>query len=334
MYKLFIILFFSNFLVIFSQKNTNYFEYHSLINKAEYLFFKSEEKDSALYYYDKCFNDFDFIFAKDAINAAQIAFFLKKDYKKYLIKGFGNGLKIDHLKHVRLFEKEINKIANDKFLKSEYAKKRKEYLKRIDLEYLNTILDYGIQDQVDKRTDNSKAYEEKKQKAFVKIEKLIREKGFPGDQLLGIADSTIFKESKSKFKDFNYRIKKFNNLKDFTSEDGSLSQKMIYLILIHSHCSYNDLSDIWMEEIKKGNVHPGDVALFHDNIYRTVECKNPNIPYKKNLFVNYFKYSEIDDKINKKRKELFINNIEIDNLKKIFEEKYGAKLFWGFWYCR
>ncbi|NHN26127.1 hypothetical protein FIA58_010605 [Flavobacterium jejuense] len=335
MQKIIIIIIISNFLFSYSQKNNNYFEYHKLINKAEYCFLVSKNKDSSLFYYDKCFNEFDFIFVKDAVNAAQIAYFTKKDYKKYLIKGFEHGLKIEHLKLIKLFDKEIKKISDDSFLNEEYLNKRKIYLKTIDLDYLNIIYEYGVQDQIDKSLYERKEYERKRKIAFSKIEKTIRKRGFPGDKLLGIADSTVYKDSKSKLKDFYKRIEDYDFLKKyFVCGDELLSQKMIYLLLIHNFCSYNNLDNIWLSEIKNGNIHPRDVALIYDNLYRSYSCEKPTIPFKNNLYVNYDKYSTISDKINKKRKELFMNSLEIDDLKKTFEKEYGFKFFWGFWGCR
>ena len=40
----------------------DYTDYHTEINKAETLFFMENKTDSALYYYDKVFKSYDFIF--------------------------------------------------------------------------------------------------------------------------------------------------------------------------------------------------------------------------------------------------------------------------------
>src|SRR6188472_4413618 len=89
----------------FSQK-TNYIDYHITINKAEELFFLEQKTDSALFYYDKAFKEYDFIFVKDLVNAAQIAIFSNKPYQKYLERGFYYGLKPSHLDNFPLFNKE------------------------------------------------------------------------------------------------------------------------------------------------------------------------------------------------------------------------------------
>lgn len=149
---------------VFSQEKKDYTHYHKEINKAEVFFLKENNVDSCLYYYDKTFEAFDFIFVKDAMNAAQIAYFSKKDYKKYLIKGFDYGLKLDHLRWIKLFEPDLKKLLVDKDLLKEHASRKKNYLEKLDLEYLNTIYIFGIQDQLDKQTTNWRLYDEKKKK--------------------------------------------------------------------------------------------------------------------------------------------------------------------------
>lgn len=321
-------------LTLYSQENKDYSKYHEYINKGEAFFFKENNIDSCFYYYDKAFHEFEFVFVKDIINVAQIAYFSKKEYKKYIIKGFDFGLKLDHFRHIRLFEPDLKKLLNDKNLIQEYKKRKEKYLEKLDLEYLNTIYNFAFQDQVDKWNPDSKVYEKKRDKTFEKIEKLIREKGFPGDKLLGIQDSTVFKDSKTNYKDVYERTKK-NNLNYFKSDDKLLSQKMIYLVVIHNFCGYKKLQDIWLKEIKKGNIHPCDVALFHDNMYRSYECSKPKIPFMNNIFAPYTKeQKKMNEKINELRARFYITTLENDALKKEYEEKYGFKLFWGFWNCR
>ena len=124
----------------------------------------------------------------------------------------------------------------------------------------------------------------------------------------------------------NKTLKKY-----FKSEDHTLSQQMINLIMYHNFCSYSKLKDVWLKEIKKGNIHPRDVALFHDNMYRSYECSKPKIPFMNNIFAPYTKeQKKMIKKINEQRAKLFITTLEIDALKKEYEERYGFKFLWGF----
>jgi len=97
----------------FSQK-INYLDYHVSINKAEELFFMEKKTDSSLFYYEKAFTEFDFIFVKDLINASQIAAFTNKPYQKYIIRGFDYGLKLSHLENYPLFKNDLFKLKTNK----------------------------------------------------------------------------------------------------------------------------------------------------------------------------------------------------------------------------
>ena len=73
----------------FSYAQENYNVYHQKINKAEQLYFIENKVDSALYQYDKAFEEYSFNFLRDLVNAAQIAKLNKKPnairaYKTFL----------------------------------------------------------------------------------------------------------------------------------------------------------------------------------------------------------------------------------------------------------
>ncbi|MBL7711414.1 MAG: hypothetical protein JNL13_03075 [Chitinophagaceae bacterium] len=78
----------------FSVYAQDYQAYHKDINHAEHLFVHGKI-DSALWYYDRAFAAYDFVFAKDAFIAAQVCWKNKNDTEKtgqYLMKGAANGL--------------------------------------------------------------------------------------------------------------------------------------------------------------------------------------------------------------------------------------------------
>ena len=315
-------------------QSKNYFVYHSLINKAEELFFVQNKLDSSLYYYEKVFSDYDFIFVKDLVNASQIAFYSKKPYKKYIKQAFEQGLKIDYLSEIPLFKNEYKKLILDKVLNDLFLENRKKYLAKIDIEYRDFTYDLGINDQKHKHLKGG-AYDVKKHESIIKLNKKIEIKGFPGDKIVGIADATIFKELKSKYKDFYERFKNDKLLKSyFTSNDEALSEQLIMCVLIHEFSSFSNsyLNSIWLKEIKKGNIHPRDVALLHDNTYRSDYASLTKIKgyYLNNIFAPYIKKNINRKEINNMRKNLHIVSLEVDEKKKEFEVFHGFKLFTGF----
>lgn len=320
---------------LFSQVEKDYRIYHTYINKAEKFYFVDNNTDSTFYYYDKAFSEYDFIFLKDLVNASQLAYYSKLPYKKYIEKGFEFGLKLSHLKSIEIFKPIISNLESDKGLSKLYKEKRKLYVSKLNVEKIDWVYKIGIQDQKDKYLSD-KNYKIKQSKSVVEIQKFISKYGYPGEKIIGIADSTIFREIKSSKIDFHNRIKHDSLLKKhFVLDEEYLSEELIIITLIHNFDSYKKLKYIWLEQIKKGNIHPRDVALIHDNTYRDVfsDKNDLNGYYKNNIFCSY--PSNLDIKrINKIRRELFICSYDLDKIKEKKEKEIGFKLFWGFWNCR
>ena len=327
-------------MVIRSQKK-DYTNYHKNINKAEEFFFVKNNVDSCIFYYDKVFSEYDFIFVKDLVNASQIAFFKKKEYKKYIILGFKQGLKIEHLKQIALFKSIYSNLLNDKKLQDKFVINRKIYLKKIDYKYLDWIYKITIEDQ---KSKNLKDYDSSIIiKTILELKDSIKNKGFPGERLIGISDSVIFKAIGKPYLDLKKRIKNDKSLNYITSDDEILAPKWPEIILVHNFCSYNLLKEDFKQQIKEGNIHPRDVGLIYDNSYRVTSglfpsyCGNVNLKgvYKLNLFVPRYVYEKADLKLtNQMRSNLNIVSVEVDNKKKEYEINSGFKLFWGFWGCR
>jgi hypothetical protein len=319
----------------FSYAQENYNVYHKKINKAEQLYFIENKVDSALYQYDKAFEEYSFNFLRDLVNAAQIAKLNKKPYLKYIYKGFEFGLKLDKLNNYPLFKNEVLKLKKDKVVNENYAKARKKYIESIDFEYLNWLQDVAIKDQADKEKIN---YNRIISNTLNKLEKKIIEKGFPGDRVVGISDSLLFYEINKPYLSIKEKIKRTGDksLRYFTkSDDASNTGYLGLILLVHHCCAYDQLSKILKDEITKGNIHPRDVGMVADNALRFYgEMEQP---YLLNIYANS-KYTNDHranpNKINKVRRKIGINTIEVDNAKIEFEAKYNLKLISGFFDCR
>lgn len=319
-------------------QDKNYLQYHKDINKAEELFFLRNKTDSALYYYDKVFQTYDFIFVKDLVNAAQISIYLNKPYQKYIEQGFEHGLKFEHLKNYPLFSKILPQLSKDNKLKKLYEEKRKKYLSKIDFDYLDQIYKMAIQDQKMKSRDD---YEIIVLKTTDKLRELTIKKGFPGERLLGVSDSRIFKEINKPHLDLYEQRKNDKNLFYMSSDENILAQHWPLVMLVHNDCSYKLYHKLLLAEIKKGNIHPRDVGLVYDNVFRTHRNDYPSYcgvinfkgVYRLNMFTDYTNYKDIEQ-TNKMREELYIVSTEVDEKKREYEFDYDFKLFTGFWWCR
>lgn len=350
-------------------KTKNYRVYHIYINEAERYFFINNQVDSSLFFYDKAFNEFEeFVFVKDVVNAIQIAYFKGKDYKKYIILGFKYGLKFEHLKEIKLFKaSSYENILKDKNLKQIYIQNRKKYIQNINISMLLSMYKLTFDDQIAKLRKDYNAIKKNNMKSILALTKKY---GFPSEKNIGINDKTIFVEKGYHDKDFyNQRNKYGKKLNYLTLDENELSSKFVILLLIHNECSFLELDSLFSELIIKGEIHPREVGLIYDNMFRDVNDNNYNCIKPKakdgvfllNIFTYYDNIGVTTDvhislakrqgysgnlrngcckngfitreMVDKKRQALNIVPLIIDDKKAEYEKKYGFKLFWGFWSC-
>jgi hypothetical protein len=322
--------------ILSKSQNSNYFIYHIYINKAETFFFLDNNVDSALHYYDKAFDEFDFIFVKDALIASQIAYFSNREYKKYLVRGFDYGLKFNHLEAVKLFEPVIDEIKNDKYLQSEYKKRRLKYINGLDLEYRKLVYEKSIQEQFDKSKSNFDEIITKQNTEYWM--QMTKEKGFPANKIIGINDRTIFSEiGKPEFDFVNFRNSLTDGVKHMDEFELDLLSSHILIMLYHNKCAFLTMESMFRNLIKKGEIHPREVGLLYDNMYGSREKLNCDKPvphhdfgvFRLDIFVNYNSMFLSDKKNDFLRKIWFVVPISVDKSKKEYVEKYGFRLFFG-----
>lgn len=318
----------------------NYWFYHDYINKAECFYFIDNDVDNSLYYYDKTFSSFNFIFVKDAVNALQIASFNDKPNEKYLIKGFENGLKLEHLKDIPVLKNVYTQLCNDTSILKKYAEARSKYLSTVDFDYLSLMYKKAIEDQINKHLSN---YDQIKKEEINYWIKVIPIKGFPSSKLIGIEDANIFGEIGKPENDLdNYKLKFDENLSYFTVDNNILSSQFIIYILIHNQCAFAELEHLFKDLIKKGEIHPREVGLLYDNMFRlnvnsnVYRCDLNKYKGKGMFYLNRFcEYDNYLDweKTDALRKEWGIVSLTVDKNKKYYEKEHGFKLFFGFWNC-
>ena len=196
----------------------------------------------------------------------------------------------------------------------------------------------AIQDQKTKSQNN---YQINILKTTDKLIYLTLAKGFPGERLLGISDSTIFKEINKPHLDLYEQRKDAKNLFYMNSNEKGLAQEWSLVMFVHNDCSYKLYHKILLDEVKKGNIHPRDVGLIYDNMFRTQRNDYPSYcgavnfkgVYRLNLFTDYSNFKDINQ-TNKMREELFIVSTYVDDKKRDYEFDHDFKLFSGFWWCR
>jgi hypothetical protein len=323
-------------------QQTDYRLYHQYINLAETHFFVSQNRDSAFYYFDKAFTAFDFIFAKDAINAVQLALYSKRPFQHYLIKGYENGLRPDYFKAIKLTQELYAKLVTDTTMTRLYKTARAKYLKKVNFQYLQAIYEISMEDQIKKNSSDLDYADFRKM--CINVLRVYSKKygGFPGSKLLGIADSMIFKEVGLPSFDWNKKKQKYGKSLDYFKIDNDLSSKFFIIIMVHNDCAFLELEKELKDAVIKGEIHPREVGLVYDNMFRPgansryYSCTKP--PMQKGVFYlnSYTDYRTIpvpDTTVNSLRASWNIVPLKIDGLKQEFADQNGARLFWGFWDC-
>lgn len=362
-------------------KDTNYFHYHSLVNQAETNFFLHENIDSAIYLYKKAFKEFDFVFAKDCIMAAQIAVYAKRNNNAVLFinKGFEEGITIEILQPIKVFNnflKDKNIISQ---LKINYPILHKKYLARINVNMLRKITDAFFIDEINKNwaynTNNRNISDSININNLYLIDTLTRQIGMPGEKLIGLDNNNLLKDLCYENEDGLYRIQHRDKEKDgykatgyektligiYTAKTGEVAQNKVYIILLHHPCTFFYLKNLWEDAIKKGEIHPRDVAALYDWAYgppgnsgwrtnKLFDCCTIVQKIYPNYFYNCFfaKYYEMQNsktigygnqnvfipltdtkETNEMRRAMYMVDYEVDLAKNKYQKEYEFKIRFG-----
>lgn len=254
-------------------QETDYRIYHRLINRAEEHFYLKNQTDSAFYYYDKAFANFDYVFAKDAMNAVQLALYSKKNFQHYLVKGYENGLRPDYFRNIKLTQGLYAQLLVDTNMIRSYQSARANYLKKINFQYLQTIYDMAMEDQIMKNKGDLAYAEYKKQCTHAIRSYIKRFGGFPGTKLLGISDSTVFREIGFPNFDWNKRLQRYGGKIDYYKIEDHLCSKFIVILMVHNGCFFPELEQELRMAVKNGEIHPREVGLVYDGMYRPNHSK-------------------------------------------------------------
>lgn len=281
------------FLLMISSKlsicQSNYLIYHRNINRAEKLLIIGEI-DSALNEYQNNFELYSFIFPRDALIAAQFAYyFQKKDKTMYfIVKSFQQGVTPYHLMQLPvlkpIFEKDT-KFATS--LIDTFNKTRSSYLKKINKEALKVVVNSWWKEQLYRQifTEHSIKLNGKcvldsvNYSVIQEIRHIQKKYGFPGQKIVGIIHDTILHELKiDSFKSLTDRFENLANKEKYKFPNNKttifkldagvkyISNDILCIIFYHSPCAFYFLggNKVLIDEVKKGNLHPHDFATLYD----------------------------------------------------------------------
>lgn len=311
----------------FGQDTRNYLEYHKQINEADSLIFILDQPEEGLLKYVELFTAFDKIFTKDLINAQTLSdHFQIQDvnFKIYLPKTqfhhASDGL-------IPAFSDETMS-SSDSILQQQ-----------VNFNLRNRILELCAYDQATKSYSH-KSYE--RTKLYDTIFSIIEREGYPSEFKVGLDDPLLTVRARLPYRSLEtyWKALKLPKPKNYTlkEEPEIIGFEAISLIMIHNACAYDQLSNLVLENIREGNIHPGEVALLYDNQFRfrkqvLAECPNSfdmSIYFGHNSFAK--PPSTVDTlKTNIARHHIGLPSIKLDAAKRAFSDSTGIRLYWGFW---
>ncbi len=304
----------------------NYIDYHKGISKAEALMFDSSFAESVKQF-KTTFESFDFNYPRDCMIAAQVASTIKNDTDAFwfLKEGVRFGATIERIRIIpRLVRLQKSEMWND-FIES-YDSLHQVYLSSLNWSYRELCYTYTIRDKINRDKDQAhfsnrlvvlkpkvrRKWLDDSKEAIDTIIKLIPKYGYPSYRTIGtmpVIDPFI---------------------------EGSrlyLSSAFISVILYH-YAPYEDISqysDVFLEEVKKGNLHARDYAFM-------MEFDNRRVNGTKDIDSKYYiwwvatpKIDEIhpkEEEINKRREELGIGSCRQERFRKNWQFKYNWEFFY------
>jgi len=290
----------------------DYFDYHQQMNEAFELL-SEEDFSAARQKMERTFNQFDFVFAKDYLIAAQL-FAKDKDYVnaiKYLEKALQGGCLLDCTQDIGVFN-ELKSLSVWNTLLTKEIELRKSYLKSIDINLLEEFSKRYQQEQEQKKTEY---YQLTVYDNFKRIVEITEEKGFPGERLIGL--------------DYEQLAPK--------CEDCDLGNSKVIVTFLHYDHPIAELGDsLFINAIRQGNLHPREFAAIYN-----YEKSKVSVLYKKSLktfeplpeyhFNLPFKKKVEDlELVNSDRKKFGIGRVEVDEKLELIADEYGMKFMFGY----
>lgn len=311
----------------------DYLNYHIYVNRAE-NHLVAGNTDSTFYYYDKVFAEYDFIFAKDALIAAQYAWKQTNKDKtiQYLMKGARNGLRSKCLDvcpvmktfteqrfYIELYDSmatanQSHQAGLDREPRAEWKNRQSAMVLALGMGEIDEFID-AVRENV------------------ARIKELMAKGKFPGERFTGLDDDC-----------------------------NKMGDQSVFYSLANYDCVVSEMHDALWAEVKKGNLHPRDFAALwewefiksakqmkyvtkpfatataynfarihvKENVYVVVnrDCNSSKQKLKRfNLLLQTDELSV--EEYNKNRQLYYLVNLETDEKKRELEAREGYRFFFG-----
>lgn len=346
----------------------DYTKYHLAIIKAEEQIFVKQQFDDGLKTYSVLFKEYDFVFVHDCVMAMQIALHTNNEKRllEFTTKAMLNGLAPKHLESpfMKYFQQHALYIKHKDSIARIFKANRQHYLQRIDTGALITMMQLFCNDQLEKNPargesimTHNKRYRPQIMVTTDALRKLIAEKGYPSDKLIGIDQQDLLHELKTGRMDpFDY-YKKYkdepqHNIGEgqFDLDEYHLASSIVLPVIVHyaymikgnadrKRCLlYAD--DFYLQQIKLGNLHPKDFAFMYDWGMKGDGTQKlvPDFNKDEKFFDVGIKPGDAqrqvaisDADVNRFRRMFYIAPIENDRAKIAFIRANKMYIGWGWW---
>jgi len=344
--------------VLFAQKS-DYNEYHRTIADAEYNIFVLKDSIKGLKEFKKTFDNYDFVFVDDCIEAFELALYFKQDAyaMSFIKKALDNGFELKILDQLNMgYTGDFRKVTiyqpfirtNQKALEAYARLHYPTYLKRIDRKLLEDILRRHIREQLFKnyhegltglvganRQQDMKEQDEIYRKIFDDnldfIDSLAQQGVFLGEKNLGIYTDKLVDRLHLSFhsiEDLLHQVLRYYHLPENTyvpinRERDYFEIDPVYNILFHNARSYSVLDKYKAEAIKEGYLHP--------RAYESLKFNHDGFSESEQLYLSPSnKVVKDTSYMNTKRRQSFLSTYETDLKKHQFAHLHNLKLYFGF----
>ncbi len=295
----------------------DYFDYHRSINSTEELIGQEKFAD-AVGGYDVIFKEYDYVFLKDLLIAAQVAY-LSSDVEKtneWLLRAVANGYECGCITVMPVF-KEYVKTDGWIQIVSKSSGLHDEYLASIDLGLHYEFHHRYKQEQENKTTDRNF---EIVYSNYKRIKSLMDSMPFPSERLIGIDNDTIFP-----------------TVRGGSLTNCSAGNSKIIPTLLHYDNPITDIGlDKFVDAVKLGHLHPNQFASIYTFETNYVSRLNNNRSINKpDLPEYYFNFSfgrksNDFDRVDKDRSKFGISSLETDKNLMMVAEKYNVRFNYGY----
>lgn len=342
------------------EKVRDYADYHKRIIEAEYYIFIQKDSIKGLKTFDNVFRNYEFVFVDDCIEAFQLACqFRQEQYAlRFIRKALDNGFELQLLDMLtagcpcNFYQDARNKVTvcrgflekHRASLEQYFEKVHPAYVSRLDKELMKEAMKRHVREQLFKNGHKglvmgmSEEENAKEQERLYKaicddnlafIDSLGRKGVLPGEWNLGIYTDRLVKElGIPGVSDCTATVLRHYGLPGQTAvpvidQLEYFDKGMIYNMLFHNVRSYETLVKYGEDAIRKGRLHPRELASLQFNY-----SKKPN--RDKELFLQPgMKQTGDTVLLNRRRAEMFLPSWQADEAKHAFAHRYGLKLFFG-----